>query len=75
MFLKDEIDVVVVPAICFDKRGHRLGYGKGYYDRFLKNLKALKVGFCYFDMIEDELPIEEHDIKADFVICESGVPK
>jgi 5-formyltetrahydrofolate cyclo-ligase len=73
IFPKDEIDIVVVPAICFDKLGHRLGYGKGYYDRFLKEFKGLKIGFCYLDMIQDQLPIERHDINVDMVICESGV--
>jgi 5-formyltetrahydrofolate cyclo-ligase len=73
IYKKDEIDIVVVPAISFDKKGHRLGYGKGYYDRFLKDFKGQSVGFCYSDMIEEGLPIEDHDIKVDMVICESGV--
>lgn len=70
-----ELDVVVVPAIAFDKRGHRLGYGKGYYDRFLKRTDALKVGFAFDFQVVDELPVEEHDIPVDLIITPTRVIK
>lgn len=64
----EEIDIIVVPAVAYDLKGHRLGYGKGYYDRFLKETKALKVGVAYDFQIVDKLPVEEHDIPVDIII-------
>lgn len=62
----------LVPALSFDKSGFRLGYGGGYYDRFLyaKNIKTL--GLCYEDCISECLPAEEHDIKIKSVLTEKG---
>jgi len=65
-----KIDVVFVPLLAFDLQGHRVGYGKGYYDRFLKKCRSdvLKIGLSLFeaaDVIED---INEHDIKLDYCI-------
>ena len=50
----NEINLVIVPMVIFDKKGHRIGYGKGYYDRFLAQCNAAtkKVGLCYFDPVE-----------------------
>jgi len=71
----EKLDIVVVPAIAFDKRGHRLGYGKGYYDRFLSKTNALKVGFAFDFQVVDELPAEEHDIPVDLIITPTRVIK
>lgn len=59
-----DIDVVLVPLLAFDKLGHRVGYGKGYYDRFLNELKpgALKIGLSLFDPIESIDDVWEGDI-------------
>ncbi len=67
---KENIDVIVVPAVAFDEEGYRLGYGGGYYDRFLENIKAVKIGVCFDFQILNALPKEEHDIKMDVVISE-----
>ena len=59
---KEEIDVVLVPALCYDKRGFRLGRGAGYYDRWLADYAGTTVGMCYKELLEEELPREEHDL-------------
>ncbi len=64
----EKIDIVVVPAVAYDLKGHRLGYGKGFYDRFLKNIQALKVGVAYDFQVVNQLPAEEHDIPVDIII-------
>jgi 5-formyltetrahydrofolate cyclo-ligase len=75
IFSKEKIDVIFVPAIVFDKQGHRIGFGKGYYDRFLKDTKSIKVGVAYDFQIVDEIPFEEHDVPVDFVITPTKIIK
>lgn len=65
--------ICIMPGIVFDKRGYRLGYGKGYYDRFLSNFKGIKAGFVYSDFMINELPNGRYDLKADIIITERGV--
>ena len=65
-----EIEMVVVPAVAYDRKGKRLGRGKGFYDRFLKNIKATKVGVGYEFQLVDELPAEPHDIPMDIVVTQ-----
>lgn len=67
----DEIDVVIVPGIAFDKSGARIGFGKGCYDGFLVKTKAIKTGFCYDFQLCEKIPTEEHDIKMDCIITEN----
>jgi len=71
----EKIDIVVVPAVAYDLKGHRLGYGKGYYDRFLKSTQALKVGVAYDFQVVDQLPVEEHDIPVDLIITPTRIIK
>ena len=66
-------DVVLVPGIAFDKSGNRVGFGKGCYDRLLKDTTAVKVGFCYDFQICDEIPACDHDVKMDFLVTENGI--
>lgn len=64
------IDLVIVPGIAFDKNGNRLGFGEGYYDKFLKNYKKIKIGICYDFQLLDKLPADEHDIPMDIILTE-----
>lgn len=64
------IDVAIVPGIAFDKDGVRLGYGKGVYDRLLKNFKGIKIALAYDFQIVEKLPQEEHDLSVDFIISQ-----
>ena len=62
--------VILVPGLLFDQDGNRLGYGGGYYDKFLHDKSLFKIGVCYQEMLIPRLEIEEHDIKMDMVITE-----
>ena len=64
------IDLIIVPGISFDKKFNRLGFGMGYYDKYLRNKDFYKVGICYYEQLVDELETSEHDIKMDLVITE-----
>lgn len=66
----EEIEMIVVPGVAFDRKGHRLGRGKGFYDRLLKEAKATKIGVGYEFQLVDEIPTEEHDVAMDIVITE-----
>lgn len=63
-------DVVIVPGICFGLCMHRLGYGKGYYDRFLSRSPAFRVGLCFDFQIVEKLPSHENDQRMDMIITE-----
>ncbi len=71
----NRIDLVIVPGISFDRHGHRIGYGAGYYDRFLANLRALRVGLCYDALLCEKIPSQDHDIDMDLVITETTTYK
>lgn len=62
-----------IPGLCFDRRGYRLGYGKGYYDRYLTDFKGACMGLCYSDFILDSLPQGKYDRSVDFIVTEKGV--
>ena len=58
----DEQTLILVPGLAFDRTGHRLGYGGGYYDSYLKeHPEAKSVGICYSVQMSEEIPLEEHD--------------
>lgn len=68
-----EIDLVVVPGLGFDKYGYRIGYGKGYYDRFLNGFAGDTVGLCFKECLLDKIYRDEFDIKVDTVITDSDI--
>lgn len=63
----------IVPALLFSQKGHRLGYGKGYYDKFLEKFEGISVGFSYSKLLVDSLPSEKHDVPLNIIITESEV--
>ena len=71
----EDIDLVITPALGFDKKGNRLGRGGSYYDRFFANkkLKAHKCGFVYAEQILDSIPVNEHDEPVDSLVTDNGV--
>lgn len=70
-----ELDLLVVPGVAFDLTGHRLGYGKGYYDRLLHDCgkRGVLAGFCFEFQLVEALPAESHDVRMDLVITEERV--
>lgn len=67
----DQIEGCIVPALAFDKRGYRLGRGRGYYDRAFENYNGIKVGIAYSaQILEMPLPNEPHDICMDYLLTE-----
>ncbi len=68
-----EPDMVIVPLLAFDNKGFRVGYGKGFYDRFLQNLKTLKVGLCFFDAEVHIDDVNEYDIRLDQCITPNKI--
>lgn len=66
----DRIDMILVPGVAFTGSGERIGRGKGYYDKILKQTKAYKLGICFDFQLLEELPMEEHDVKMDRVVCD-----
>ncbi len=71
--IPDKIDLVFVPGVVFSKDGYRIGYGKGYYDRFLKTTNAVAFGLAFSFQVVDALPFEAHDIPLNAIITEEGI--
>ena len=67
-------DIAVTPGLGFDRAGYRIGYGRGYYDRWFNfNAVKSKVGLCYSDLLMDKLPHETFDIPIDILITEDEI--
>ncbi len=71
----EDIDLVVTPALGFDRQGNRLGRGGSYYDRFFANaeLKASRCGFAFAEQLLDSVPVTEHDEPVDSLVTDEGV--
>ncbi|BBK21909.1 5-formyltetrahydrofolate cyclo-ligase [Amedibacterium intestinale] len=68
-----DFDVIIVPLVAFDIKGNRLGYGKGYYDRYLKHTHALRIGVGYECQKVDTLITESHDFPLDMIVSEQKI--
>jgi len=69
-----EIDAVLIPAVAFDRRGCRVGYGGGYYDRFLPEVpRAAKIGAAFACQIVAEIPADPYDVTVDRIVTEKGI--
>ncbi len=69
-YTEQKNDIIIVPCLSVDKEGYRIGYGKGYYDRFLKNFNGISICPCYDEMLTDKLPVEKTDIKIDVLVTQ-----
>lgn len=70
----NEVDLIIVPGLAFDRKGYRVGYGGGYYDRFLsKYPKATKIGLAFDLQMIDQVPRDEFDIAVDYIITENEI--
>lgn len=71
----EDIDLVIVPALAFDRKGNRLGRGGGFYDRFLSQpkMQAVTCGLAFDEQLVDELPVDDHDRPVDLVVTDKDV--
>lgn len=68
----NEFDIILVPGLGFSPNGNRLGFGGGFYDRLLKQVKGYKIGVGYEFQVLDEIPVEPHDVALNMIITDSG---
>lgn len=68
-------DIIIVPALACDKNFYRIGYGKGYYDRYMKNTDAVKILPIPSKLLTDSLPHSEFDVQVDIIVTEKEVFK
>ncbi len=71
----DDLDLVLVPGVAFGLDGHRLGRGKGFYDRLLQNFSGKKIGVALEEQIVDAVPVEENDVRMDLILTPSRCVK
>ena len=69
------LDYIIVPCVAFDEKCYRIGYGKGYYDSFLKDVDAIKIGVAFDVQKVSEIEIDENDIRLDMIITEKNTYK
>lgn len=67
------LNCVVVPGVCFDENGYRLGYGKGFYDKYLENFLGAKIGVCFEEFLTSNIYPQAHDVVMDFVVTEKAI--
>ncbi len=68
-----KIDLVIVPGVAFDEQKNRLGRGKGYYDKILKDIKAKKIGICFDFQLVKKVPVETFDVKLDAIVSQNTI--
>lgn len=75
--LNDKIEVVFIPLLAFDKKGHRVGYGKGFYDKFLSECKpeTIKIGLSFFEAETEITNVFESDITLDYCVTPTNIYK
>ncbi|MBR5203493.1 MAG: 5-formyltetrahydrofolate cyclo-ligase [Clostridia bacterium] len=70
-FIPKDNDIIIVPALSVDENGNRIGYGKGYYDKFLKDFNGVSICPCYEELMADTLPTDENDIKVNIIATQN----
>lgn len=70
---EETIELIIVPGVAYDRKGNRLGRGKGFYDRLLSSTKATKIGIAYDFQIVENIPVEPHDVAMDIVISPDSI--
>lgn len=71
-------NIIIVPGLAYSIKGYRLGFGRGYYDKYLaskKNLSSIKIGVCFDEFLLEYIPNEKHDIKFDYIITDKMILK
>lgn len=70
---KNEIDLQLVPGVVYSDKGYRIGFGGGYYDRYLEDYKGVCISLAFEVQLADEIPVESHDIPVDWIMTEDRV--
>lgn len=70
LIAKEAIDLALVPSVCYDRLGYRLGFGGGYYDRWLEHFSGIRVGLCRELVLQERVPTQAHDAKVDVLLTE-----
>lgn len=70
---RKDIALIITPCVCYDYQKYRVGYGKGFYDRFFDSISPYKIGICFDDCIVEKIDTDEHDVPVDIVITEKRV--
>lgn len=73
LFTAYEDSICIVPGLSFDTNGQRMGFGGGYYDRFLSDYSGISCGLCFDEFISDTLPTEETDVAVDMIVTQSKI--
>ncbi len=68
-------DIIIVPALCFDEKGYRLGHGGGYYDRYLSKHPILSIGLCREAVVVDSVPTDNYDRRVDIIIIDKRIAR
>lgn len=71
----DELDLLLIPGVAFDRTGNRMGRGGGFYDRMLTAYHTIRVGLCFDFQCLETIPVEEHDIKMDLIVTDTQILK
>ena len=74
-FIPNDGTLCIVPALAFDRSGGRIGYGGGFYDRYLSRYSVSTLGLCYEKCLLESIPLEEHDVRIDCIITENELIK
>ena len=69
-YSQKENDIIIVPCLSVDNNGYRIGYGKGYYDRFLQNFNGVSFCPCYEELTSDTLPTDSFDVRINFLVTQ-----
>lgn len=70
LLAKEDLDLALVPAVCYDRLGYRLGFGGGYYDRWLEDFSGRTVGLCRGVLLQERVPVEAHDARVEVLLTE-----
>lgn len=73
LYVEKNSDICIVPALAYDASGYRLGYGGGYYDRFISDFSGTTIGVCYAESVEKKLPRGRFDIQVDILMTDKGL--
>ncbi len=68
-------DISVIPLVACDINGNRIGFGKGYYDKYLADKNTIKIGVCYDFQVLDNVPSQEQDVRLDYIVTEKRIIK